>query len=154
MRQNDNVGDNLGTQLRQLVVSFLNFLVEGLVFDFQLFKINQMEPISQLLLLTQHLLLVLEPVAQSDVLKTVLMDFLVLGCVGILPLLDLLGRQFFAISAVDRILRHRPFQFFELVLNLLAFSLLLVKLGLKFTSHAVVAVLCVLQVEADLVHVG
>lgn len=40
------------------------------------------------------------------------------------------------------------------MLNFLAFRLFFVQLGLEFTSHAVVAVLSVLQVEADLVHVG
>lgn len=39
------------------------------------------------------------------------------------------------------------------MLNFLAFRLFFVQLGLEFTSHAVVAVLSVLQVEAHLVYI-
>ena len=113
-----------------------------------------MESISELLLLAQDLLLVLQPVAQCDVLQAVLVHLLVLGGIGIFPFFDLLGRQLLAVTAVDRILRHRPFQLLELVFNLLTLGLLLVELGLQLASHAVVTILGVFQVEADLVHVG
>lgn len=65
-----------------------------------------MQAVSQLLLLSQDLLLVLEPVAKSNVLEPVLVDLLVFASVCFLPVLDLLRRQFFAVPAVDRILRH------------------------------------------------
>jgi hypothetical protein len=63
-----------------------------LVFDFQLFKIDQVQPVGKLLLLAQHLLLVLQTVPQRDVLQPVLVDLLVFCCVGFLPLFDLLWR--------------------------------------------------------------
>ena len=106
VRQDDNVGHNFGAQLGKLVVSFLDLLIEGLIFDFQLFKIDEMEPISKLLLLAQDLLLVLQPVAQCNVLQAVLVHLLVLGVFGFLPFLDCYGRQLLAVAAVDRILRH------------------------------------------------
>lgn len=65
-----------------------------------------MQAVSQLLLLSQDLLLVLEPVAKSNILEPVLVDFLVFASVCFLPVLDLLRRQFLAVPAVDRILRH------------------------------------------------
>lgn len=89
VRQDDHIRDNFGPEFGQLVISLFNFFVQRLVFDLQLFKIDQMEPIGELLLFAENLLLVLEPVAQRDVLKTVLVHLLVLSSISILPLLDL-----------------------------------------------------------------
>lgn len=49
--QDDDIRDNLRAQLRELIVSLFNFFVQRLVFDFQLFKIDQVQAIRQLLLL-------------------------------------------------------------------------------------------------------
>jgi hypothetical protein len=64
------------------------------------------QAICQLLLLAQNLLLVLKTVSKRDILKSVLVDLLILGGIGVLPLFNLFWRQFFAIPAVDRILSH------------------------------------------------
>ena len=45
VRQNDHVGDDLLSQLAQLVVALLYFFVQRLVFDLQLFKIDQVQPV-------------------------------------------------------------------------------------------------------------
>jgi hypothetical protein len=80
------------SQLAKLIIALLYFLVQRLIFDFQLFKIDQVQPVGKLLLFAQHLLLVLQTVPKRDVLQPVLVDLLVLCCVGFFPLFDLLGR--------------------------------------------------------------
>ena len=77
MRQNYNSFNNFGSEFVQLFISFLNLFIEGLIFNFELFKIDEMETISKLLLLFQDLLLVRKSISQSDVLETILMDLLV-----------------------------------------------------------------------------
>ena len=58
MREYDDGGGNLLPEFVQLLVSLLDLLVEGLVFDLELLEIDQMEAIRQLLLLFQDLLLI------------------------------------------------------------------------------------------------
>ena len=58
MRQNNHsLGDFL-SKLVQFLISLLNLLIQGLVLNFELLKIDQMEAICQLLLLLEDLLLV------------------------------------------------------------------------------------------------
>ena len=113
-----------------------------------------MQAICQLLLLAQNLLLVLKTVSKRDILKSVLVDLLILGGIRVLPLFNLLWRQFFAIPAVDRILSHWAFQLFELVLNFLTLCLFLIEFGLELACHSIVSVLSVFQVKTDLMDIG
>jgi hypothetical protein len=72
----------------KFLVTLLNLFVQGLIFDLKLLEINQVEAISQLLLLLIDLVKVVVTVAQGNILKTVLMHFLVLDTFVDLPLLD------------------------------------------------------------------
>jgi hypothetical protein len=112
------------------------------------------QAVRQLLLLLQDLLFVRQAVAKRDVLKPVLVHFLVFQGVHLLPLIkDLLG-YFLTSATEDCILGDASFQFLELLLNLMALGLLFIQFGLKFRCHFVVPVLCLFQVEPDLMNVG
>ena len=92
--------DDLAAQASQLFVSLLDFLVQRLIFDLELLVINQVKTFGQLLLLLQDFLLVGQSIPQGDILQTILMNFLILGLVGLFPLLDDLGAQFLASATV------------------------------------------------------
>lgn len=92
--------DDLAAQAGQLLVSLLDLLVQGLVFDLELLVIDQVETFCQLLLLLQHFLLVGQSVPEGDILQTILMHLLVFGFIGLLPLFDDLGAQFLACAAM------------------------------------------------------
>ena len=68
VRKHDHMVDNLTTQTGQLLVSLLDLLVESLVFNLQLFIIDQMKTFSELLLLLEDLLLIGKSVSEGDVL--------------------------------------------------------------------------------------
>ena len=154
VRQDDHRGHNLLPQLVQLFVPLLNLLVEGLVLDLELLEVDEVEAVCELLLLLENLLLVGESVAQSNVLKAVLVDFLIATGLVVLPLLDDLGLELLTGAREDCVVRDCGFEFLELVLYFLALGLLLVEFGLQLGSHAVVPVLGLLEVEADLVDIG
>lgn len=101
VREHDDMVDDLSTQTSELFVSLFDLLVKSLILNLELLVIDQMETLSQLFFLLEHFLLVGKSVSQSDILQTVLMNFLIFGVVLILPVFnDFLG-QFFACSAVD-----------------------------------------------------
>ena len=154
VRKHDHMVDNLTTQTGELLVSLLDLLVESLVFNLQLFIIDQMKTFSKLLLLLEDLLLIGKSVSESNVLQTILMNLLVLSLVSFLPLFDHLGAQLLASSAVNGVHSDRALELLELLLDLSALGLLLVKLVLQLTSHAVVPILSLLQVVTDLMHVS
>ena len=72
----------------------------------------------------------------------------------VFPVLNHFSLQLLARAREDSVLCHRALEVLELVLNLLAFSLLLIQLGLQLARHSVVAVLSFLQVVTNLMHVG
>ena len=146
--------NDFGTETSELLVSLFNLLIKGLVLDLELFVIDQMETLSKLLLLLENLLLVGQSVPQSDVLETVLMNFLILGFIGFLPVLDHLSAELFTCAAVDGVHGDTTLELLELLLDFCALRLLLIKLVLEFTSHAIVTVLGFLEVVSDLMHVG
>ena len=82
------------------------------------------------------------------------MHLLVFGFIGLFPLLDHFGAQFLACTAVHSVHGNGALQLLELLLNLRALRLLLVELVLQLTGHPVVAILRLLQVVSDLMHVG
>lgn len=67
---------------------------------------------------------------------------------------DLVNRDFLSCPGVHGILCDTSLQLLELGLDLLTFGLLLVELGLEFSGHLVIAILSLLQIEANLMHVG
>lgn len=154
MRDDNDSSTDLPGQLGELFVTLFYLLIKSLVFNLELFKVNEMETISELLLLLEDLLTVSQLILELNVLKSVLMHFRVLGLVSSFPVVDHFGAQGLVGATEDSILGHRALQLLELMLNLLTFSLLLVELGLKFGGHSVVTLLGLLQVETDLMDVG
>ena len=146
--------DDLSSQAGQLLVSLFDLLVKSLVLNLELFVIDQVETLSELFLLLEDLLLVGQTVSQSDVLQTVLMDLLIFSLVGFLPFFNNLGAELLASTTVDSVHGHTALELLELLLDLSAFGLLLVKFVLELAGHAVVSVLSLLQVVADLMHVS
>ena len=146
--------NDFSTEASQLFVSLFNLLVKSLILNLELFVIDKMETLSELLLLLEDLLLVCKSVPQGDVLETILMNFLILGFIGFFPVFDHLSAELFTSSAMDGVHGYTTLKLLELLLNLCALSLLLVQLVLKFTSHAIVTVLSFLQVISDLMHVS
>ena len=146
--------NDFGTETSKLLVSLFNLLVKSLVFDLELFVIDKMETLSKLLLLFENLLLVGQSVSQSDVLEAILMNFLILGFISFLPVLDHLSAELFTCAAVDGVHGNTTLELLELLLDLCALCLLLVELVLEFTSHTIVTVLSFFEVISDLMHVG
>ena len=154
VRKHDDGVDDLASQTGQLLVSLFDLLVESLIFDLELLVIDQVKTFSQLFLLLQNTLLILKSVSQSNVLKTVLMDFLIFGFVGFLPILDDLSAELLTSTAVYSVHSNGSLEFLELLLDLSALRLFLVKLVLQLTSHSVVPILSFFQVIANLMDIS
>jgi len=82
------------------------------------------------------------------------MDFLVLGLISLFPLLDNFCLKLLSSATMNSIHCYRAFELFELLLNLGAFCLLLVKFILEFTCHPVVTILSFFKVVTHLMHVS
>ena len=63
-----------------------------------------MESISELLSLAEDLLLIGKPIAESNVLKAILMDLLIFGSISVFPLLHHLRCELLAVATKDGIL--------------------------------------------------
>ena len=113
-----------------------------------------MSHISLLLLLLEHLLFVCKAVSEGDVLQAELIDLLVLLELALLLHPDVVCLNLLSSSTVYRVLGNATLQLLELGLNFLALCLFLIKLSLKLSGHLIVAVLCLLEIEADLMHVS
>ena len=86
-KNNDSSGD-LESKLVEIFVTLFDLLVKGLILDLQLFVIDQVETFSKLLLSSEDLLLIGKSVPQSNVLQSILMNFLILGLVVLFPVFD------------------------------------------------------------------
>ena len=146
--------NDFGAETGKLLISLFNLLVKSLVLNLELFVIDKMETFSKLLLLLKDLLLVGQSVPQSDVLEAILMNFLILGFISFLPVFNHLGAELFTSAAMHGVHGDTTFELFELLLDLCALRLLLVKFVLEFTGHAIVTVLSFFEVISDLMHVG
>ena len=82
------------------------------------------------------------------------MHFLILRVVLVLPVFDDLLRQFLSCSAVDGVHCHGALKLLELLLDLRALGLLLVKFVLEFTSHTIVSILSLFEIVTNLMDVG
>ena len=153
MRQDDHSTCDLLLELMQLFVSFLDLFVQRLIFNLQLFEIDQVETVGKLLFLFQNLFFVRQLVSQSDILKSVLMHFLIFEGFALFPLVEGLFGDFLASPGEDRVLCDTSLQFFELLFDLVALRLLLVKLMLELGSHFVVSVLGLFQVDSNLMNI-
>ena len=151
--QNDHCGRDLGSKLVELLISFFDFFIKSLVFDFQLLEIDQMESVCQLLLLLQDFLLVGESVSQSDVLKSVLMHFLIFELLRLFPFIECFLGNGLASSGEHSIFSHTSLQLFELLLDFVTFSLFFIQFSLKFRSHFVVTVLSLFKIDSHLMNI-
>lgn len=113
-----------------------------------------MKTVSQLFFLLQNFLLVGESVSEGDVLKAELIDLFVLLEFGLLLLLNKFRLDFLACAGIYGVLCDTSLEFLELSLNLFTLGLFFIKFSLKLSGHLVVAVLCLFEVETDLMHVG
>jgi len=77
VRQDNDGSDNFLAKFMKLVVTLFDFIVQGLVFDFKLLEIDQVETVGKLVLLLDDFLLIGKTVAQRDILESILMDLLV-----------------------------------------------------------------------------
>lgn len=126
VRQYHNGVRDLLTQFVQLFVSLLDFLVEGLVFNLELLKVDQVKTISKLLLLLEYFFLVGEAVSQGDILQSKLIHLFILLELTLLLHSDVVLGNLLACTTVDGILGDATLKVLELSLNLFALSLLLV----------------------------
>lgn len=130
VRQYHNGIRDLLTQFVQLFVSLLNFLVERLIFDLELLKVDQVKTISKLLFLLEYFFLVGEAVSQGDVLQSELIHLLILLELTLLLHSDVVLGNLLTRTTVDGILSDATLEILELGLNLFALSLLLIELSL------------------------
>jgi len=138
----------------KLIITFFDLIVQGLVLNLELLEIDQVKTISKLILLLNDLLLVCEAITKRDVLKTVLMNFLIFRRFVLFPIFDHFSLELLTSTGENSILGNCALEFLELLFNFLALSLLFIKLGLEFTSHAIVPVLGLFQVVTDLMYVS
>jgi len=75
-----------------------------LILNLELLEVNQVEPISQLLLFLKNLFKISVSIAQSDILETVLVDFLVFFSFYTFPVLNYFSIQLSASAAEDCVL--------------------------------------------------
>jgi hypothetical protein len=104
MRQYNHRVRDLLAQLVEFFVSLFDLLVECLVFDLELFEVDEVEAVSELLLLLEDLLLVGEAVPQGDVLEAELVHLLVLLELTLLLHPDVVRLDLLACATVDCIL--------------------------------------------------
>ena len=75
MRHNYHSDADLPRQFRQLFITLFDLFVERLILDFELFKVNQVEPVSQLFFFLQNFLAIGQLIPQLNVLQAVLVHF-------------------------------------------------------------------------------
>jgi len=153
MRKNYDRLCDLLSKLVKFFISFLNFFIQSLIFNLELLKVNKMETISKLFFLFQDFLFVSKSVSQSNVLKSVLMHFLVLKRFTFLPFFKSFLGNFLTSSWKNSILGDTSLQFFELTFDLMALRLLFIELCLELRCHFVVSILSLLQVNSYLMYV-
>lgn len=134
-------------------ISFFNLFVQSLIFNLQLLEIDQMETIGKLFLLLKNLLLICESVSQSNILKSILMDFLIFQTFTVFPVFKSLLWNLLSGSAEDGILSHTSLQLLELLFNLVTLGLFLIQFSLKLRRHFVVTILSFFQIDSDLMDV-
>jgi hypothetical protein len=125
----------------ELFVSLFDFLVKCLVLDLQLLEIDQVKAIGKLLSLFQDLFLVGKPVSKGDVLKSILMNLLILHRLSLVPLFKDFLVDLLSSSRHDGVLSNTLLQLLELLLNLMAFGLFFIEFSLQLRSHLVVSIL-------------
>jgi hypothetical protein len=109
VRHNNDSSLNLVSQLGQLLIPLFNFLIESLVFNLELFKVDQVKAISQLLFLFEDLFTVSKLVAKLNVLKSILVHFSVLSIVGCLPIVNATSRKSFTSPTKHGVLSYGAF---------------------------------------------
>ena len=130
MCDHNNLFLNLRSKFEQFFVTLFNFLVEGLILNLELFKIDKMETISKLLLFLKNFLFCSQSITQSDILKPILIDFLIMDSLRVLPLIQNFFVDLLTSTREQSILSYRTFKFFELLFDFVTLGLLLIEFGL------------------------
>ena len=130
MCDHNNLFLNLRSKFEQFFVTLFNFLVEGLILNLELFKIDKMETISKLLLFLKNFLFCSQSITQSDILKPILIYFLIMDSLRVLPLIQNFFVDLLTSAGEQSILSHRTFKFFELLFDFVTLGLLLIEFGL------------------------
>lgn len=112
-----------------------------------------MQAVSKLLLFLELFLKVLVAIPQGNVLEAELVNLLVFQVLILFPLVDLRVGELLTCSNKNCVFSHRVLECFELCLDFMAFCLFFVQFSLQLTSHLVVPVLSLLEVEPDLMNV-
>jgi hypothetical protein len=154
VRQDDHGLSDLLSKLVELFISLFDLLVKGLILNLQLLEIDQVKTIGELLLLFEDLLFVSQFVSQGNVLQSILMHFLVLERLLLLPLIELFLGDLLSCSRENSILGDTSFEFLELLFDLVAFGLFLIKFCLELRGHLVISILGFFQVYSNLMDVG
>lgn len=82
------------------------------------------------------------------------MDLLIFQTFTIFPVFKSLLWNLLSCSTEYSILSYTSLKFFELLFNFVTFSLLFIKLGLKFGSHLIVTILSFFQIDSDLMYIS
>ena len=138
-------------QLEQLLVALLDLLVERLVLNLELLKVDQVEAVGELLLLPQRLLQLAQHVTPVDVGEPQLLDLGVLGALLLLERLDQLERDRLARPAVLGALEDLALELHERLLDLARLELLVVEPLLHLHRRPVVLLLQPLELVSQLV---
>ena len=85
----NNDGDSdFPRQLAEFFIALFDLFIQRLVLNLKLLKIDQMQTISQLLLLFKNFLAISQLISQLNILKSILMHFRVLSLISRFPVID------------------------------------------------------------------
>ena len=112
-----------------------------MVLYFELFEVDKVETLGELLLLLQDLLVLGKGISGSEDLESEVLKFLGYFGLPFLPLLDLVGLDGLLGAAVGGLFGNLPLKLLEGTADVVAFGLLFSKFVLKFKGHLVVTIL-------------
>mmetsp|Transcript_132435 Transcript_132435/g.264239 ORF Transcript_132435/g.264239 Transcript_132435/m.264239 type:complete len:219 (-) Transcript_132435:498-1154(-) len=153
-----HVSDNLDShngllsEFMHLLISFLNLLIQSLVFDLQLFKVNHVQVLGKFILFAKILLNLCLPILERDIRTSHLFNLCVLIKFELFNLLDNFLRDFPARASIFRVLRYLPFELLERVPALHSLLSLCVQLTPQLLAHFGIPQLLDSKLHAFLIH--
>lgn len=125
----------------QIFISLFDFFIQRLVLDLELLEVNQMQALSQFLLLLEYLLVLDQCISQTEDVQAQLLQYFALFDFLLLPVLDLFLADGLVISAVLRFSGHLLLQFHKRSLDISALLLFFIQFCLELFCHLVIPVL-------------
>ena len=113
-----------------------------------------MKTISKLFFFLEDFFFVCQSVSQSNILKSVLMNFLIFKTFTIFPVFKGFLWNLLSCSTKDSVLSDTSLKLFELLFNFVTFCLLFVKLSLKFRGHFIVTILRFFEIDSYLMDIS